>query len=262
MTDHATPAYFTAYERASLRREDGIVEVTLHTEGDTLQWKTAAHREYERLFHDLAKDRDNRVVILTGAGDAFSGPEASTMGHNHLGKRTFDQWDEFRSGGKDLLMNLLAIEVPVIAAVNGPARRHAEIPLLSDIVLAAEHALFQDSAHFVNGVVPGDGMHIVMPYLLGLNRGRHFLFTGREIHAKEALDMGIVAEVLPAEQLLSRAWQLARELTKQEQIVLKNTRLAVTQHLKTMLLELLEYGLMLESQAAISVTAANEGGQH
>ena len=250
MTD---PAYFTAYERASLRRVDGIVEVVLHTEGDTLQWKTAAHREYEHLFLDLARDRDNQVVILTGAGDAFSGPEASTVGHNHLGSRTFDQWDEFRTAGKDLLMNLLSIEVPVIAAVNGPARRHAEIPLLSDIVLAAEHALFQDSAHFVNGVVPGDGMHVVMPYLLGVNRGRHFLFTGREIHAKEAMDMGIVAEVLPADQLLDRAWEVARELLRQHPIILKNTRLAVTQHLKTMMVDLLEYGLMLESHAAISL---------
>jgi enoyl-CoA hydratase/carnithine racemase len=247
------PTYFTAYDRASLRREDGIVEVTLHTEGDTLQWKTAAHREYERLFHDLAKDRANRVVILTGAGDAFSGPEASTVGHNHLGRRTFDEWDEFRSGGKDLLMNLLNIEVPIVAAVNGPARRHAEIPLLSDIVLAAEHALFQDSAHFVNGVVPGDGMHLVMPHLLGMNRGRHFLYTGREIGAADALTMGLVAEVLPADQLLDRAWEVARELALQHPIVLRNTRLAVTQHLKAMLLDSLEYGLLLESQAAISV---------
>lgn len=248
-----TPDYFTAYERANLRREDGIVEVTLHTDGDTLQWKTAAHREYESLWHDIAKDRDNKVVILTGTGDAFSGPEASEVGHNHLGQRTFDEWDQFRSGGKDLLMNLLDIEVPVIAAVNGPARRHAEIPLLSDIVLASETALFQDSAHFVNGVVPGDGMHIVMPLLLGLNRGRHFLLTGRELHAKEALDMGLIAEVLPHGEVLDRAWTIARELLRQHPIVLKNTRLATTQQLKSAMLDLLEYGLMLESHAALAV---------
>ena len=249
-----TPGYFTDYEHATLRREDGILQVTLHTGGGTLQWKTPAHREFESLFHDIAKDRDNRVMILTGAGDAFSGPEAAQMGHNHLGHRTFDEWDQFRSGGKDLLMNLLAIEVPIIAAVNGPARRHAEIPLLSDIVIASDTSLFQDSAHFVNGVVPGDGMHIVMPWLLGLNRGRHFLFTGRELHAKEALDLGLVAEVLPPQDVLPRAWELARQLDQQPLVVLKNTRLAVTQHLKTMMHDLLEYGLMLESQAAISVS--------
>jgi len=254
--DAETPDYFTAFSRAQLRREDGILEVTLHTDGGPLQWKTAAHREYERLFHVISKDRANRVMILTGCGPDFSGPEASMMGQNHLGTRTFDQWDEFRSGGKDLLMNLLNIEIPIIAAVNGPARRHAELPLLSDIVLASDTALFQDSAHFVNDVVPGDGMHVIMPLLLGLNRGRHFLYTGREIHAEEALRLGLVAEVLPPGRVLTRAWEIARELTKHRDVVLKNTRLAVTQLLKTQLLDLLEYGLNLEALAAIS---AQEG---
>src|ERR1700761_4177731 len=63
-------------------------------------------------------------------------------------------------------MNLLNIEVPVIAAINGPAWRHYEIPLLSDIVLAAHTAAFQDSAHFMSGMLPADGMHIVMPLLM------------------------------------------------------------------------------------------------
>jgi enoyl-CoA hydratase/carnithine racemase len=250
--DVSSPDYFTAFSRAHLRREDGILEVTLHTDGGPLQWKTAAHREYEKLFHAIAKDRENRIVILTGCGSDFSGPEASSVGANHIGARTFDQWDEFRSGGKDLLMNLLSIEVPIVGAVNGPARRHAEIPLLSDIVIASETALFQDSAHFVNDVVPGDGMHVIMPLLLGFNRGRHFLYTGREIHADEAHTLGLVAEVMPADQVLERAWAIARELAKHRDVVLKNTRLATTQLLKTQLLEVLEYGLNLEALAAIS----------
>lgn len=246
------PDYFTAFSRARLRREDGILEVTFHTEDGPLQWKTAAHREYEDLFHAIAKDRDNRVVILTGCGADFSGPEASRVGTNHIGNRTSDQWDDFRSGGKDLLMNLLSIEAPIIAAVNGPARRHAEIPLLSDIVLASDTALFQDSAHFVNDVVPGDGMHVIMPLLLGLNRGRHFLYTGREIDAQEAHRLGLVAEVTSPEQLLDRAWTIARELATHRNVVLRNTRVAVTQLLKVQLLEVLEYGLVLEAAAAIS----------
>jgi len=245
------PDYFTDFPRAKLRREDGILEVVLHTGDGPLHWETAAHREYERLFHTIAKDHDNRTVILTGCGPDFSGPEARLMGANHIGTRSPRQWDEFRSGGKDLLTNLLAIEVPIVAAVNGPARRHAELALLSDIVIAADTALFQDSAHFVNDVVPGDGMHVVMPLLLGLNRGRHFLYTGREIRAEEALALGLVAEVVPAATVLARAWTIARELTTRRDVVLRNTRLAVTQVLKTQLLDTLEYGLNLEALAAI-----------
>ncbi|MFE1664530.1 enoyl-CoA hydratase/isomerase family protein [Microbacterium sp. P02] len=246
-----SPDYFTEFSRAQLRREDGILEVTLHTDGGSLQWVTAAHREYEQLFRAIAKDRANLVVILTGCGSDFSGPEASLAGSNHIGSRTPDEWDQFRSGGKELLLNLLDIEVPIVAAVNGPARRHAEIPLLSDIVIASQSAVFQDSAHFVNDVVPGDGMHVVMPLLLGYNRGRHFLYTGREIHAQEAYDIGLIAEIHPAEALLGRAWEIARELAGRRDIVRRHTRLAVTQLLKVQLMEVLEYGLGLEALAAI-----------
>lgn len=63
-------------------------------------------------------------------------------------------------------MNLLDIEVPTIAAINGPALRHCEIPLLCGIVLGSEDVVFQDTAHFANGLVPGDGPHIAMPLLL------------------------------------------------------------------------------------------------
>jgi hypothetical protein len=92
-------------------------------------------------------------------------------------------------------MNLLNIEVPVIAAINGPAVRHAEIPLLSDIVLASENATIQDSAHFNGGLVPGDGVHIVFPLLMGTNRGRYFLLTGQVLDATEADPAGQQAEI-------------------------------------------------------------------
>jgi enoyl-CoA hydratase/carnithine racemase len=146
-------------------------------------------------------------------------------------------------------MNLLAIEVPVIAAVNGPAWRHAEIPLLSDIVLAAEHAVFQDSAHFISSMVPGDGMHVVFPLLFGMNRGRYALLTGLTISAQEAHQMGVVAEVLPENQLLARAWELAEQLSHKPTLLLRYTRLLFTEYLKRHMQDLLGYGLALESLA-------------
>ena len=111
-------------------------------------------------------------------------------------------------------MNLLDIEVPVIAAVNGPVNIHAEIAVLSDIVLAADHAAFADAPHFPNGLVPGDGVHVIWPYLLGRNRGRYFLLTGQRLSAQEALQLGVVSEVMPASRLLPRARELARQILK------------------------------------------------
>ena len=62
-----------------------------------------------------------------------------------------------------MLRNLLDIEAPMISAVSGPTLRHAQQPLICDIVLAAEHATLQDSAHFRIGMVPGDGVHFIFP---------------------------------------------------------------------------------------------------
>ena len=145
-------------------------------------------------FRDVGSDPDNKVVILTGTGDTYSGPRAA----GGTGMRsTPAQWDRVYWEGKHLLMSLLDIEVPMISAINGPAWRHSEIPLLCDIVLAADDVQFQDSAHFPNGMVPGDGMHIIYPLLLGWNRGRYFLLTGQTLDARRRSSSGWSASCSP-----------------------------------------------------------------
>ena len=70
--------YRASFEHAVLERRDGILEVRLHSDGGPLQWGLGPHRELPELFAAIASDRENRVVILTGTGDAFSGPVASS----------------------------------------------------------------------------------------------------------------------------------------------------------------------------------------
>ena len=168
------------------------------------------------------------------------------------------QWDRTYWEGKHLLMNLLDIEVPMIAAVNGPALRHSELPLLCDIVLASNEAAFQDSGHFVNGLIPGDGMHVIYPMLLGLNRGRYFLLTGQTIEAQEALTLGLVNEVMPREDLLPRAWTLAEQLAQESDLVRRYTRVLMTQYIKKMMHEILGYGLALEGLGSVDTMLGRE----
>lgn len=130
-------------------------------------------------------------------------------------------WDVIYREGRSLLNNLLAIEVPVIAAVNGPAFIHAELAVLADIVLASDTAIFADKAHGIAGVVPGDGVHTIWPMLLGPNRGRYFLLTGQEIGAQEALTLGIVGDVLAPERLLNRAWEHARSIAARPALAMR-----------------------------------------
>jgi enoyl-CoA hydratase/carnithine racemase len=121
-------------------------------------------------------------------------------------------------------------------------------------VLAADDVQFQDSAHFPNGMVPGDGMHIVYPLLLGWNRGRYFLLTGQTLDAKKALELGLVSELLPRADLLPRAWALARQIAQQSALLLRYTRVLFTQPLKKQLVEYLGYGLALEGLSVVDRT--------
>ena len=193
---------------------------------------------------------------MTGTGDAFSGPPAAPDARLRRKPR---EWDEIYWDGKHLLQNLLDIEVPMISAINGPALRHSELPLLCDIVLASEEATFQDSAHFPNGMVPGDGMHIVYPLLLGPNRGRYFLLTGQTLDATRAQELGLVAEVLPRDELLPRAWALAEELAQRPPLVLRYSRVLLTQHLKREVHDLLGYGLALEGLGVADAALEPDG---
>ena len=239
--------YINKYRHVRMERRDGILQITFHTDGGSLQWGAGPHRELPQAFRDIGSDPENRVIIMTGVGDVFTGPRGTAETRP---KRTPADWDSTYWEGKQLQMNLLDIEVPMISAINGPALRHSELPLLCDIVLAADEVTFQDSGHFVNGLIPGDGMHIVYPLLMGMNRGRYFLLTGQTLSAKEAQDLGLVNEVLPRSDLLPRAWELAEQLAQQSPLVLRYTRVLLTQHIKRLMQDLLGYGLALEGMGS------------
>ena len=243
--------YAEKYQTIKMKRQDGILEVKLHTNDGPLHWSLLPHGELERAFYEIGHDPENEVMILTGSGEIFSGPPCPPNGHNHVSHPvTAMEWDKIYWEGKHLLMNLLNIEIPIIGAINGPALRHSEIPLLSDIVLASENTTIQDSAHFAGGLVPGDGVHIVFPHLMGINRGRYFLLTGQTLSAKEAKDMGLISEILPADKLLPRAYEHAQFLMQRSPLLRRYSRTLLTQELKQKMHNLLGYGLALEGLAA------------
>lgn len=243
--------YGAKYQTIRMRREDGILEVALHTNGGPLKWGRLPHAELEEAFLNIGRDRDNKVVILTGTGDEFSGPRIDDTAANRTYHRHSPQeWAELAWESKGLLTNMLSIDVPMIAAVNGPAARHAELPVMCDMVLAAPTASFQDSAHFQGGLVPGDGVHVVFSMVMGLNRARYFLMTGQVIGADEAKQVGLISEIIPGDRLLPRAWELARTLMKQPELNRRFGRTLVTEQLRRQINDLLPYGLALEALAA------------
>jgi enoyl-CoA hydratase/carnithine racemase len=249
--------YQHKYRCAQIERAGGVLEVTLHTAGGPLVLDETCHSELPLLFADIGNDPETKVVILTGTGDVF----CTEISAGDWDFTTPAGWDRTYLEGRRLIQNLLDIHVPMIAAVNGPARVHAEIPALCDIVLVSENADFQDTAHFgAWGVVPGDGSHLVWPLLLGPTRGKYFLLTEQRIDAQQALALGVANEVLPRDQLMPRARELAAYLAERSTVTLRNTRVALNLVLRNMMQDSASHGLALEGYSVMhnAMQAARE----
>jgi enoyl-CoA hydratase/carnithine racemase len=205
-------------------------------------WHGHAHEQFVELFHAIASDPDN----LTGSGNPFM-ESISPEGFDFF---TPQGYDKIYREGKKVLMNILDIEAPLIAAVNGRVRLHSEYILLADIVLATPATVFQDKPHFDFGITLGDGVQLLWQEVIGSVRGRYFILTRQELDAKAAQDWGAVNEIVPADQLLVRAREIAEGLAKLPPLTTRYARIALTQKLRRIIDEGVGYGLALEGISA------------
>jgi enoyl-CoA hydratase/carnithine racemase len=234
VTEHPT------WKTVEVSQDAGVTRLRVHTDDRPLVWSTQSHRDLTEAFHWVSTDKATRVVLLTGTGDSFCS-EIDVAGFAEM------SWDDIWWEGRQMLVNLDSIDVPVITAVNGPALIHSEIPVMGDIVLAADLAEFADRAHFaVRNTVPGDGVNVIWGELLGPTRAKYFLLTGQVIGADEALRLGVVNEVLPAAELASRADELARHLAARTLPILRYTKAAISIGLRRGLREHISHGLGLQ----------------
>jgi enoyl-CoA hydratase/carnithine racemase len=252
MAERKLEDYSQDYRHVRFEREDGILQLTLHTNGGPIIWGGDPGEELSRLWRDVGDDRENKVIILTGTGAWFSGPRGDHKNRHFKGIPKPSEWDVGIRRGRFMEMDLLNVDVPIIAAVNGPVLRHCEQPLLCDIVLATENATFEDSGHYDGGhLVPGDGVHVALTLLLGSNRARYMVFTGQALTAQEAKALGLVGEILPQDRLLPRAWEIARQIIARPLMLTRYTKIVMTQVLKQQMLAHIAQGLAFEALADI-----------
>jgi enoyl-CoA hydratase/carnithine racemase len=204
-------------EYFTFRREDGILEMRMHTEHGPAKWSLELHRAFIPALADVHHDPENEVLIFSGTGDKFL-DSMDPEGWERYGFRqpmNFDRgYDFWYFDQVHEPFALLNLQIPVIGAINGPFFIHQELALLNDIVIAAESTTMADGHYTGMGIVPGDGVQTIFRELMGINRAKHFLLTGQQMAAKELLDLGLIGEVVPDEQLLDRAWEIARTVFK------------------------------------------------
>jgi enoyl-CoA hydratase/carnithine racemase len=237
--------YQHKYQRYRLERTaEGVLTIVMHTDGGPVVWGLEAVEELGHLWGDVGADRENKVIILTGSGDEFIARMAVSTGISG------EIWDRIASNVRRMFRNHLSIEVPMIAAINGPALLHSEQGLLCDIAIASNNAEFQDSPHFTAGLVPGDGVQVIFNHLLGANRARYFHYMNQKLSAQQALELGLVAEVHPAAKLLERARQIASHMLTQPEMIRRYTRQVTIEPIRRLYSDFMEHGFALEGLGA------------
>jgi enoyl-CoA hydratase len=217
----------------------------------TLNRPEALNSANERL-HDglinvwryIAADPEARAVVLTGAGRAFSA--GGDMRHFvELHGDPIARRGEI-AGAADLVREMIAFPLPVVAAVNGPAvGLGCNLAVLSDIVLIAENTYLADP-HVSVGLTAADGGAPTWPLLMSLLRAKEYLFTGDRIPADAAVSLGLANRVVPPDTLLESAIALAERFAAAPPQAIQSTKRALNLHLTRAITGVLEYALAEE----------------
>ncbi|TMA58597.1 MAG: enoyl-CoA hydratase/isomerase family protein [Deltaproteobacteria bacterium] len=213
-----------------LERVGQVLRVTIdHPSSPLNAVDDRLHQDLTALFAALKREDEARAVLLTGRGRAFSagGDFAWFPALQEPGRL-----EVLRRDAKQLIWDLLDVEVPIVAAVNGHAMGlGASIALLCDVIFMADTATIGDP-HVKVGIVAGDGGAAIWPLAVGPARAKEYLLTGDPLTAAEAERIGLVNHVVPAAELDAAAMAFAARLAAGAPLAVRYTKLAVNKLVK------------------------------
>ena len=188
------------------KREEGFAIVTLNRPEAMNAFSRGLRSDFADALTECKEDADVRVLVLTGAGKAFSaGFDLKELG-------AADAGDASAEADNVLARSMEAFKGPIIGAINGHAVTGGfEMALACDVLIASENAHFADT-HARVGILPGWGLSQKLPRLIGLSRAKEISFTGAPIDAQLAYEWGLVNHVVPADELLPKAVEMARNM--------------------------------------------------
>jgi enoyl-CoA hydratase len=243
-------ALFDDYQAILFNRRGRVLEVILNRPDKLNATDAVLHTELARVFTDLTNDPDSDIVILTGAGRAFSaGGDVAWM------QEAIDEPHRFEQTmreARQIVFGLIDCEKPVIAKLNGHATGlGATIALFCDVIFAADHAKIGDP-HVSIGFVAGDGGAVIWPQLIGYARAKEYLLTGDLMTATQAAGMGLINYALPAAELDERVNAFADKLAGGATKAIRWTKMSVNIGLRDLASKMMDASLAFEALSNIS----------
>jgi enoyl-CoA hydratase len=224
-----------------LLHSDGNVSVVTFNKPDILNAiDSRCHDALIARLHEADADPDTGAIVLTGKGRAFSaGGDIRNMGKRPLVERVNHRdWD--------LSYQILSIEKPLVAMVNGAAiGLGLTIALLCDCVYASRDAKLGDT-HVRFGLVAGDGCAVTLPLLIGPHRAKELMMSGRLFTGAEAEQLGIVNHAVAADELTTQTMAFAHDLASQPAFAVRATKALINRHVRASVHEVLDVGLAWE----------------
>lgn len=248
---------YTRYRYLDIRCEDGIARLTLNQPDNRNAVHPEMHAELEQVWRDLGSDREVNVIVFTGAGKTFSaGGDIKRMAARFGTEEGWDHSIHIPKATHRMFEGMLDVEQPIICAVNGDAvGLGATLALFCDVTVIADSARFGDS-HVKVGLVAGDGGAVVWPLLVGPARAKEFLMRGRLVSGAEAHALGLVNHVVPADEVMTEAMNLAQELNGLPPLAVRWTKLSINKWLKHQL------NLILDASIAYEMLSINSRDHH
>jgi enoyl-CoA hydratase/carnithine racemase len=222
VADFIPPTRFEEYsqkykEHIIMERRDGVVMLRMHTQNKAVVWSAQLHRAIHQAVREAAADPENQVMILTATGDFWVAYGVETAGEGNVlteqttAQRATSSMDYFVGDGMPLQENLVFdVRIPTIAAITGPGY-HMEMALFCDLTICTEDTVMID-IHRWMGFVSGDGVNVAYQELMGTKRANYAMLLGTPVSAQQALEWGMVNEVVPRDQIHERAWELGAKI--------------------------------------------------
>lgn len=237
-----------SYETILLTRKGRQLTITLNRPDAMNAVNLQLHEELADVFVYAAADPHSDVIVLTGAGRAFSaGGDLDHLAHNAANPHLFDH--EVRVA-KRIVFAMLDLDKPLVCRLNGHAvGLGATLALFSDVIFAAEHAKIGDP-HVALGLVAGDGGAVIWAQRIGLGRAKEFLLTGELVTAKKAEEIGLVNRCVPAAELDATVDAFCDRLLQGATQAIRWTKILTNMELKRIATAVMDAGVAYEAVSA------------